>query len=374
MRNARHGAARLTGTMHRRSALTALLALGLAPGRAAASGPPRQLPRRFPGVSALPWLKLATLPTGLEEQPELGHALGLGRLWVKRDDLSGTRHGGSKVRKLELLLAEAEDRGHRAVATVGGVGSNQTLATALLATERGLGVHLYLLAERPSATVRDHLLAQAALGAKQHLVGSEAQALSAMAREPERPYVIPMGGSSALGNVGFVEAGLELAAQATPDVVYLPLGTGGAAVGLALGLRAAGLDAEVIAVRTSSHATGPRLAKMARETSALLRSLAPGFPDHHQRLRLTVRDGFVGKGYAEPSAAGRRAVALARKHAGLELDLTYTGKALAALEADASKLRNRRVVFWLTYDSRRVDPGAARARDLPVSLRGYARG
>lgn len=360
--------------MDRRSVLKLCLALGAFADPARAARAARALPRRFSGISAQPWLALAALPTPLEEHPALGRALGVGRLWVKRDDRAGARAGGSKLRKLELLVADAEARGHRAVAAVGGVGSNQTLATAVVARQRGLGSHLYLLAERPSAAVRHHLLAQAALGAKQQLVASEAQAARAIAQLPERPYSIPMGGSSALGNVGFVEAGLELASQLTPHVVYLPLGTGGAAVGLALGLRAAGLDVEVVAVRTSSYATGPRLAKMARETSALLHRLDSTFPRDPGRLRLRVRDGFVGRGYAEPTAAGQRALTLAKQHAGLELDLTYTAKALAALAADAAALRDKTVVFWLTYDARRVGSEGASARDLPASLRGYARG
>ncbi|MBK8995638.1 MAG: pyridoxal-phosphate dependent enzyme [Myxococcales bacterium] len=360
--------------MDRRSVLLSLLGLSLWPAPVAAAQ--RKLVQRYPGTRGLPWLDLGGFPTPLTEAPELARAMGVGRLFVKRDDRAGARYGGSKLRKLELLLGDAEARGFRAVATQGGVSSNQTLATAFFAKQRGLAAHLFLLPERPSVQAREHLMAQAALGAEQRLVGTEAQATRAMARLPERAYPIPTGGSSAVGNAGFVAAGLELAAELSPDVVYLPLGTGGSAVGLAVGLDAAGAAADVVAVRTASprYGTPALLRKAARETSALLHELDPMFPLYDRGPRLSVREGWVGKGYAEPTGSGRRARELARKHAGLELDLTYCAKALAALQADAPKLRDKTVVFWLSYDARKVETGNLTSADLPRALRGYARG
>jgi len=365
----------LATVLDRRGALMSLFGLVLAPYAARAGSPARRLHALFPGTRMLPWLRLSSWPTPLEEHASLAKALGVGRLFVKRDDRAGAAYGGSKLRKLELLLADAEARGHRGVATQGGVASNQTLATAFFAKQRGLAAQLFLLPERPSAAARAHLLAQAALGAEQRLVGSEAQAGRAIARLAERPYVIPTGGSSALGNAGFVEAGLELAEQVKPDAVYLPLGTGGSAVGLALGLQTARADAEVVAVRTASprFGTPSLLRRAAREMSSLLHALDPAFASTDRLPRLRVREGFVGKGYAEPTASGRRMRDLARAEAGLELDLTYSAKALAALAADAPKLRDKSVVFWLTYDAREVPSGTAKVSDLPRALRAYAR-
>jgi 1-aminocyclopropane-1-carboxylate deaminase/D-cysteine desulfhydrase-like pyridoxal-dependent ACC family enzyme len=156
--------------------------------------------------------------------------------------------------------------------------------------------------------------------------------------------------------------------------VYVPLGTGGSAVGLAIGLRAAGLDTRVVAVRTASHRYGtPRdLEKMRRETIRLLQEHDPNFPDVALD-RLEVREGFVGRGYAEPTDAGKAARSLVHETAGLELDLTYSAKAFAALVKDAPSLSGQVVVFWLTYDARPVEIGGSRAEDLPRELRGYAR-
>lgn len=360
--------------MDRRGALASLLGLALAPRTVRAAGAQR-LVARHPGVAKLPWLALAALPTPLEEAPELARALGVGRLFVKRDDRTHAAHGGSKLRKLELFLADAEDQGRRAIAAVGGVGSNQTLATAFFAKERGLASHLFLMPERPSPEVRAHLLAQAALGAEQRLVGTEAQAFRAIAKHPARPYSVPTGGSSPLGNVGFVEAGLELASQVRADAVYLALGTAGSAVGLALGLSAAGLATKVIAVRAASprYGTPRQLRLAARETSELIAGYDATFPVVQSLPNLTVREGFVGKGYAEPTAAGRHARKLVRSVLGLELDLTYTAKAFAALQADAKSLRGKTVVFWSSWDARPIDAGAAGVSDLPRELRGYAR-
>jgi 1-aminocyclopropane-1-carboxylate deaminase/D-cysteine desulfhydrase-like pyridoxal-dependent ACC family enzyme len=348
--------------------------------------PQRALARSFPALAqALGAVELAEFPTPLERTDELGRRLGGVEIWLKRDDRAGERYGGSKVRKLEYLLGDAERRGFHSVLAQGGMGSNQTLATALYAKERGLHAILLLLPEQPSAETRAHLLAQQALGAEQHLIGVDDGAVGRFVKklpEGERPYVIATGGSSPLGDVGFVAAGFELAEQIAeaklpvPEVVYLPLGTGGSAVGLALGLAAAGLSTRVVAVRTASmrYGTPPLLRKAAKETNALLHDADASFPLlDFDALGLEVRNGYVGRGYALPTTKGKKAQALAHDAAGLELDLTYSSKALAALIDDAPTLVGKHVVFWVTFDPRPVSVEGTSPADLPADLRPYAR-
>lgn len=368
--------------MLRRTFLSLLLA---APAVAELRAPKTRLPalfRAYPSLAEhVPWLSLGGLPTPVVELPELGRELGFASLAIKRDDLAGVDYGGSKLRKLEFLLGDAESRHAREIVASGGVASNQTLATALFARRRGLGVRLHLLPERPSPAARSHILAQARLGAEQRLVGSEAES-NRKATKLAGAYVIPTGGSSTVGNLGFVEAGFELARQisegraSAPSVVYLPLGTGGSAVGLRLGFDASKVAARVVAVRTASprYGTKPQLASAYRGLARYLEERAPGFPSRSKLDGIDVREGFVGKGYAEPTAGGRRARERLARAAKLELDLTYSAKAFAALLADAPRLVGERVLFWLTFDARPVPLPDGPGTPVPKALAGYLRG
>ena len=177
--------------------------------------------------------------------------------------------------------------------------------------------------------------------------------------------MIPRGGTSALGNLGFVAAGLELAEQVergelpAPDVVYMAMGTMGSVAGLAIGLEAGGLETRVAAVRASNPGTSSRakLDATLAETIALLRLGVPAFravDDAGRRIRIV--EDQLGAGYGRPTPAGERALALAEEDAGLRLERTYTAKALAAIVADAPSLRDRTVLFWNTHSSRPLPP------------------
>ncbi|MBX3270278.1 MAG: pyridoxal-phosphate dependent enzyme [Sandaracinaceae bacterium] len=333
-------------------------------------------------VRGLPHVALGGLPTRVSAHAELAARLGLGSLHVKRDDEGGDVFGGSKARKLEHLLADARARGHRSVLTFGGAGSNHALATAIHARRLGLRAHLVLLPEPPSARVRAHLYAALDAGATLH-AGTRAhrddpsRAVADFAPR-DAPYVIAPGGTSPLGTAGYVAAGLELAAQVAagalprPDVVYVAAGTTGTAAGLWIGLEAAGLATRLVAVRASGPGTASR-ARVAAEieaTQRLLRASGSSLAPTPLETRFVLEHRFAGDGYARPSAAGRAASATVG--AELPLDPTYTEKAFAALIATAP--RGAAVLFWHTFDARLPPAGAARARDLPAGLRGYARG
>ena len=291
------------------------------------------------------------------------------RLWIKRDDLSHPLYGGNKLRKLEYLLGQAIARGHRSVATFGAAGSNHALATALHATALGLDC-VCLLGEQPSSpAVRRTLNRHLAIGTR--LVpwqGSRSRRLALYrrlfrgSRPACRPWIIPIGGSSWQGSVGFVNAARELARQVRegelpePDLIYLPLGTMGTVAGLAAGLAAAGLGSRVVAVRVviGKIADERRTRRLAVKTATLLNRLDPRFPvPAPGNLNLEVRDEFLGEGYAVPTPAAEQAVRWAAEHAGLTLETTYSGKALSALLADAraGRLARRNVLFWNTYSS-----------------------
>jgi D-cysteine desulfhydrase len=173
--------------------------------------------------------------------------------------------------------------------------------------------------------------------------------------------VIPFGGTNARGLIGFVNAAIELADQIEagalpmPDLIYVPYGSTGTACGLALGLAAIGLRTSVVGVRVvPAESTNPdRARRVMEEAMGLLRGLDAGFPAVNlDRVALEVRDGFLGDEYAAVTAESLEAVALAQAD-NLHLETTYTGKALAALVADAKagKLASKTTLFWNTYSS-----------------------
>ncbi len=340
--------------------------------------------------SGLPRSELGRFPSPIEPAKKL---LEDGRLWIKRDD-DFTRsaswqpafelaraYGGGKVRKLELYFGEARAQGKRRIITFGGVGSNQALATALLGHALGFSVGLYLAPQPQSLLTTKNLAADAAALAELRLFESVWQGEAEAAREAKASgdvYVIPPGGTTPLGTLGFVSAGLELAADVragkmpAPKRVYVALGLGGTAAGLGIGCAAGGLTTEIVGVRASNPATVTegRLRAIHDETIAFLRARDASFPavtfaDAHVRI-----DGrFVGAGYGVPTAAGNDAVARAQEAEGWELEPVYTGKAMAALLADAAAAKETgAVLFWHTASSRPVAQGT-----VPAAFRRFLR-
>jgi D-cysteine desulfhydrase len=342
----------------------------------------RPLLRTHPALrEKLPFVRLGLLPTPVERAVALGEHLGMGALWVKRDDLSGEVYGGGKVRKLEFLLGEASQGGARTVVTFGGVGSNHAVATAIYAGQLGMHAVLLLLPEPADDHVRQHLLADLGAGAELRPARARFEGMvQQLVRGGADPYVIAPGGSSPLGNVGFVNAAFELADQIAggevpePDVIYLAMGTMGSVVGLALGLRAAGLESRVVAVRASSPGTSSeaRMRAMAAETEAYLRGLDPSFPELGLRSgNITIAGGYLGAGYGRVTGKARDAIEVARALGQLTLEHVYTGKALAALIDDAPRLSNRVVLFWNTHNSRELHLLGVDPNDVPPEFRGY---
>lgn len=355
--------------------------------------PHRSLPliNRFPGTSALPLVGIVELPTPVEwPQADWFERFAIGPVWVKRDDLTSPVYGGNKARKLDFLLGEALAKGAKSVLTFGAYGSNHAHATAAHARALGLEPHVVLSPQEPGPYAPATLLAHAGLGTHLHLTDGwdgKREAVLAMREIAQRDgveaCVIPMGGTSALGALGYVNAGFEVAEQADsplssfalPDVIYVATGTLGTAIGLAIGLAAAGATTRVEAIRV----TPPELAseRVARElvssVVALLRSVDRRFPlIRFEDLRLNLRSDHFEPGYGVVTPATEEAVALAAE-AGLKLETTYTGKAFSAMLADAQIHRLRPddiVLFWNTYSSApKPEPG--RVELLPQKLQDY---
>jgi D-cysteine desulfhydrase len=333
------------------------------------------LERRFPSLAGrLPRFALTALPTRVHRLERLGSDLGIEQLWVKRDDESGFLYGGNKPRKLEFLFGEALRRARRTVLTVGGIGTHHGLATAIAARAAGMRCILMLLRQPVTEHVRRCLRLDAAAGVELHYAPTvpvlTLRALAVCAREMlrgEPPYIIPTGGTSALGAIGYVNAAIELAEQVAqgtlpePDWIFVPLGSGGTVAGLVLGAKLAGLRSRVAAVLVTDilPPSAGRLARLATRSLALLRRYAPEVPPVSLGAAdFTIINGYVGPSYGAPTEAACRARDAMRDLETIELETTYTAKCLAAM-IDATRerrYRNACVLFWNTYSS--IDPAA----------------
>lgn len=332
---------------------------------------------RFPQLTLFPRLSLVRR-TPVERLPLPLDA----ELWIKRDDLAHDAYGGNKVRKLDYLLGEARASGAEVVITQGAWGSNHVCATSIHGKEWGFEVHAVVSPQPWTTHVERNLVADLAVGTKLHpahnfaLVPAMTKALGATLRlEGRRVYEIPHGGSNPVGTFGYVEAGLELADQidsgelARPDAIYVPLGSGGTVVGLALGLAAAGHDVPILAMRVTPRAVVNQVViqRLLRATLERIRAHSPSFPAvQRSALKLINIDTSVyGRGYGRSDTMTRDAIAQGEE-LGLTLDPTYSGKAFGAMLRDAAgPAAGKRLLYWATLNSASLEPLVANAPRLP---------
>ncbi|NPV69520.1 MAG: D-cysteine desulfhydrase family protein [Firmicutes bacterium] len=308
-------------------------------------------------IGEIPRVRLATLPTPLEEAPRLGEALGGIRLFVKRDDNTGLALGGNKARKLEFLMADAVKQGADTVITTGGPQSNHARMTAAAARKLGMRPVLVLEGKKPSER-QGNLLLDELLGAEVSFVPEDADLDAEMARVAERlraggarPYIIPLGGSSALGSIGYVLAAMEIvdqsiAAGIAPDRVYTSGGSGGTLAGLLLGMKVFAPQVAVwgISVGRREPDLIQRIVRKAEEAARLA-----GLPVSVTEDDVHVDDDYVGPGYGIPSPECIKAIRLAAETEGLILDPVYTGKTLAGLAGHVKRglVRSGETVVFL---------------------------
>ena len=292
-------------------------------------------------TEAPPRLTLARLPTPLERSPKLGDLLGI-PLWWKRDDLTGAELSGNKIRKLEFLLADAEAMGADTVITCGGVQSNHCRATALAAARRGLGSVLLLRVPDPNAPppLEANSLLGALAGAEIRYVSPEQygardelfrQLTVELAARGRRPYLIPEGGSNALGAWGYVQCVAELRAQLgdRPVTIVYAAGSGGTGAGIEIGIRRAGW--------TTAHAIGFAVcddrAFFQRQIAAIAAqaNIRWDLGQHITPDQIAIIDGYVGPGYGRTTPDMLAAIRDAAHADGIVLDPVYTGKAFYGL-------------------------------------------
>ncbi|WP_027949954.1 D-cysteine desulfhydrase [Haliea salexigens] len=295
-------------------------------------------------LSRFPRLHFAHLPTPLEPLERLSAHLGGPRLWIKRDDCTGLAGGGNKTRKLEFLLADAQAQGADTVITQGATQSNHARQTAAIAARLGLACHILLedrtASEDPDYNYNGNVLLNELFGAHLALHPGGTDMNAAMAAESQRlqaegarPYVIPGGGSNAIGALGYVNAALELLVQANErslQVRELVHGTGsaGTQAGLVAGMVASnsGIPVLGIGVRAPEATQHRNVLALANQTTALM-----GLGETVTAGDVQVNCAYVGAGYGIPAEGTLEAIALLAELEGILLDPVYTGKGMAGL-------------------------------------------
>lgn len=313
-------------------------------------------------LDALPRIALAHLPTPLEKMERLTAHLGGPALWVKRDDCTGLGLGGNKVRKLEFLLADARRLGADTIVSGGVIQSNHARQTAAASAKLGLDCHLALMTGRvpdvdPDYDATGNILLDRLFGAhctmfdwKADRNAVIAELIADLKRRGKRPYMVPYGGSSALGACGFVAAVRELATQSAASgarithVVHAS-GSAGTQAGLAVGLSILAPEIELIGIDIDAEPERVRgdVDRVAGEAAALLGVDRPP--------PVTVTAGHAGPGYGIPTPAMVEAVRLAARLEGLVLDPVYTGKGFAGMIDLVRQGRFKpsdKVLFWHT--------------------------
>lgn len=295
-----------------------------------------------------PWhqqdhIPLGHWPTPLEPLRRLSRELGGPTIWVKRDDCTGLAVGGNKTRKLEFLLGEALQQGADTVVTFGAVQSNHARQTAAACAKAGLACHQVLsrtvASAHPAYESNGNVLLGNLLGAQQHLVDAEqtkvftSELLQHLRNTGHTPYVIPAGGSNALGALGYARCAEELQQQCAAagiDLGYVvhASSSAGTQAGLLYGLAHLGCDTEVLGINVY-HEDPTTLQQRIID---LLDKMAARFGKATWDVaKVQVNHAYFGAGYGQPTAECLAAIRMAASLEGLLFDPVYSGKALAAI-------------------------------------------
>jgi D-cysteine desulfhydrase family pyridoxal phosphate-dependent enzyme len=302
----------------------------------------------------IPRIKFAHLPTPIEPLPRLTDVLGGPRLLVKRDDLTGLAFGGNKTRKLEFLVAEAQAQGADTLVTAGALQSNHCRQTAAAAAKFGFKCTLVLVGKPPDHASANLLLdeifgAQIVWIEQSHREIALVETFADLSEKGLKPYLVPYGGSSPTGALGYVYAMEELISQkVNPDWIVFGSSSGGTHAGLVVGARQFGFKGKVLGISIDERqgVLKERVAKLASETSERLGSRNEFVPDE-----VLVNDDYSTPGYGVLTSAEVAAISIFAKKEGLLLDPVYTGRAATGL-IDLVRMsffkKEDTVLFWHT--------------------------
>ncbi len=281
-------------------------------------------------ISEFPKVSLGVFPTPIQKLENISRLLGT-NIYIKRDDLTGLGLGGNKVRKLEFLMAQAKAEGAEIVFTTGGAQSNHAMLTAAAAGKLGM-TPILLLKNRGVTECRGNLLLEKLMGTDVRFMDTDDYAdiyeeMDRIGNESGKPYFkIPLGGSNALGTLGYVSCAEEIRDSGIRfDHIVCAEGSGGTMAGITLGAKLFLPGTHVTGMMVDQEPFEEITLRLMREAADLLEA----------DLEIRTADfdliDMCGPGYAIPSEEGNAAIKLLASREGIFLDPVYTGKAFAGL-------------------------------------------
>jgi D-cysteine desulfhydrase len=306
-------------------------------------------------MKTIPRLNFAHLPTPIEELPRLTEALGGPRILVKRDDQTGLAFGGNKTRKLEFLVAEAREQGAKMLISAGAIQSNHCRQTVAAAARFGFDCTLLLTGDRPAQPSANFLLDQ--LFGAEIITVSDRKDRDRILHETfnnavaagKRPYLVPYGGSSPTGALGYAFAMEEFMNQNTKvDWIIFGTSSGGTHAGFILGQRVFGFKGKVLGISIDEPEAQLKahVSELASQASEKLGDRIEFSGDD-----VLANENYCQAGYGVFGEGEREAIKLFARNEGLLLDPVYTGRAAAGMIDLIRKgffKKDETVLFWHT--------------------------
>lgn len=315
-------------------------------------------------MNNIPRLHFAHLPTPIEELPRLSDLLAGPRILVKRDDQTGLAFGGNKTRKLEFLVAEAQEQGAKTLISGGAIQSNHCRQTAATAARYGFECTLVLTGDLPGEPSAN-LLLDKLFGAKIVHVADRKdrdrilqETFDNAVAEGKKPYLVPYGGSSPTGALGYAFAMEELMKQMQDLQVLEELGgldwivfgtsSGGTHAGLVLGQRVFWFKGKVLGISIDETEDD-----LKNHVSALASQAGEKLGERINFTRddVLANDHYCQAGYGVFGEGEREAINLFARHEGLLLDPVYTGRAAAGMIDFIRRgvfKKDESILFWHT--------------------------
>jgi D-cysteine desulfhydrase family pyridoxal phosphate-dependent enzyme len=306
-------------------------------------------------MTQIPRLHFAHLPTPIEELPRLSKALGGPRLLVKRDDQTGLAFGGNKTRKLEFLVAEAQEQGAHMLISAGAIQSNHCRQTAAAAAHYGFECMLVLTGELPQQPSGNLLLDQL-FGARIVNVADRKdrdrvlqETFDKATADGKKPYLVPYGGSSPTGALGYAFAMEEFMKQGVhADWIVFATSSGGTHAGLVLGQRVFGYKGKILGISIDEPVEW-----LQKIISALASSASEKLGERIEfaPADVSANADYCAAGYGVLTEAEREAVRLFASYEGLLLDPVYTGRSAAGMIDLIRKgffKKDETILFWHT--------------------------
>jgi D-cysteine desulfhydrase family pyridoxal phosphate-dependent enzyme len=285
-------------------------------------------------MKKIPKVKIAHLPTPIEPLLNLTAFLKGPNIFVKRDDQTGLAFGGNKARKLEFLVAEAKEQGALTLITAGAIQSNHCRQTAAAAAKFGLNCTLVLAGDEPDKPTANYLLdrifdAEIIWTTWENKIDALDETYNKLKTDGLRPYLVPYGGSSPTGAIGYAYAVEELLNQkCEPDWIVFPSSSGGTQAGLVAGAKIFSYSGKILGISVDEEADvlKKRVAGIASEVTQRF-----GSPYHFKGEEIMVNDEFNATGYGNTTEDEWEAIKTFARLEGLLLDPVYTGRAAAGL-------------------------------------------